>query len=482
MGRTKCVIAASVVCGLCTVASVSVAVPKVHSTIVLASNAGAALDSDLMRGGGTDDTATLQRVLDRGKSGRPVHLIVDGAALVHGLEVYGNTTFECVRGGGLYLKDGSSRAILRNAHRSRTAIVDERITVRGCFLNGNRVHQPGPKPEVFAGQMFESNQEADGTFISGLQFFGVNDLVIEDVTLWNIRAFGAWIANAARIDIRNVIVDHGAPGDVDLHYANVDGLHFNGPVRYLTIIGLKLRSVDDGLALTANDHSNSDLTLNNDSGPYVGQGPITDVAVNNVVLMDAVQGMRFLSSTERLDRVVISNVTGTIKGSWFATLSNFMNPEALGNFGSITLSNVNVGRVLPDAALSGEWADLVRASKDDKALYAEFNEAVFPLININAHIDNFILKDFSSRIVDRRPIIRLGPNARVRAMTAELNLQDPKLIGIPFELDAGSWIGRLNLFLDWQGDFADQSKNPIVLNGGVIEQLNWMNTPPRNSQ
>src|SRR5262249_39410631 len=151
--------------------------------------------------------------------------------------IYGNTTLECVRGGGLYLKDGSRRAIVRNAHRTRAAIVDERIALRGCFLNGNRDKQPGFKPWPGRPGHFD-NQEADGTFISGFQFFGVNDLTIEDVTLWSIRAFCGWIANAKRIDIRNVIIDHGAASDGDMNYANVDGLHFNGPVRYLTIDGL----------------------------------------------------------------------------------------------------------------------------------------------------------------------------------------------------------------------------------------------------
>src|SRR5262249_32071540 len=120
-------------------------------TIVRASTAGAHLDSDLMKGGGTDDTAVLQQLLDRAAGGKPLHLIIDGAALVGGLNVYGNTAIECTAGGGLYLKDGSSRAILRNAHRSREAILDEHIELRGCFLNGNRKNQPSadiPRPDL----------------------------------------------------------------------------------------------------------------------------------------------------------------------------------------------------------------------------------------------------------------------------------------------------------------------------------------------
>jgi len=206
--------------------------------------------------GGTDDTAALQTVLDRGSTGKPVHLVVDGVALVSGLNVYGNTTIECVDGGGLYLKDNSKRAIIRNVHRSRGPVTDQHITVRGCFLNGNRDRQAGSPEQP------TSNQEADGTFISGLQFFGVDDLTVEKMTLWNVRALGVWIANAQHIDVRDVQVDSGSPSDTENlsvaeqvnlieKYTNTDGIHFNGPIRYLTVDGLKLRTGDDGLAFNA---------------------------------------------------------------------------------------------------------------------------------------------------------------------------------------------------------------------------------------
>jgi len=112
---------------------------------VLASAAGAALNSNLRNGGGTDDTEVLQRVLNRASKGAPIHLVIDGPALVSGLDVYANTTIECIEGGGLYLKNGSTRALIRNAHRSRTAITDEHIALRGCTLNGNRTQQVGHK-------------------------------------------------------------------------------------------------------------------------------------------------------------------------------------------------------------------------------------------------------------------------------------------------------------------------------------------------
>ena len=50
-----------------------------HSRIIIASEAGAKLDSDLTKGGGTDDTALIQGILDTAPKLSSLKLIVDGA-------------------------------------------------------------------------------------------------------------------------------------------------------------------------------------------------------------------------------------------------------------------------------------------------------------------------------------------------------------------------------------------------------------------
>ena len=57
----------------------------------------AKLDSNVRTGGGTDDTAALQAVLNRAKTEGGIHLIMDGAALISQLIVYSNTTIECLQ-------------------------------------------------------------------------------------------------------------------------------------------------------------------------------------------------------------------------------------------------------------------------------------------------------------------------------------------------------------------------------------------------
>lgn len=466
---------------------------EIQERVVYASNAGAILNSDLIQGGGTDDTVALQSVLDRAADGKPIHLIIDGRALVRGLNVHGKTTLECIHGGGLYLKNGSSRTIVRNANRSKQTIIDEHITIRGCFLNGNRGNQPSadvPSRVDIPGCCTPSNKESDGTFISGMEFLGVNDLIIENTTLWNIRAFGVLIANASRIAVQNLTVDYGsAPGILDRRELNnTDGLVFKGPLRYAAVDGLRIRAGDDALALNA-DTWTDDANL---YGPYVGVGPITDVTVNNIQLMDTILGVRSISASERVDRINITNMTGTIRGWYVANLSHWVNPSGLGNFGSVTFYNVNVDRSI-DAATSSMMKTraenyvrrLTTESKIDKkvieqrlSLSKNWNAGNVPYFAVNGHMETLNLRNIVTKVTDDRPIIWLGPDARIHMLTADLTLLDPTIQAVPLQLDNNSRIDRLDFALRWISDVMDEGRKPIVSLGGTVGQINWLNTPP----
>jgi len=432
-----------------------------------ASAAGASLNSNLMTGGGRDDTAVLQYILDGARESRPVHLIIDGPALVSGLNVYGNTTVECLEGAGLYLKDGSNRAIIRNAHRSREAVTDEHISIRGCILNGNREHQSA------------SNQEEDGTFISGLQFLGTNHLDIRDVALYDIRSFGIWVANGRFIQIRNVLVDNGSPPYPEsstpasqyahiMQYAQSDGIHFNGPIGYLTVDGLNAVNIgDDALALNANDMLGDDITAQNEMGPYVGQGPITDVTIRNIVLGEALGGIRLLSRDQRIDRVAIENVSGKAR-SRMLTLGPFVSTKNTGNFGAITVDTVTV-----------QTSKIAPYREIFKAMTIRFpEEEEYPLFAVNSPIESLILKNIVVKTSDGRPVIWIGPNADVQALSADLHLIDPGLQSMPVRLLNGGHIATLNLQLDWTGHPVDVGRTPIDNEGAAIDQLHWVYTPP----
>ena len=114
----------------------------------VASECGAVLDSDVKNGGGTDDTAVLQGILDMAqKDGVGVHLVMDGAALITGLEVYSNTTIECPsKSCGFFLANGSDCALFTNARKTSgpyerekcfDIIEDENIIFEGGTYNHN---------------------------------------------------------------------------------------------------------------------------------------------------------------------------------------------------------------------------------------------------------------------------------------------------------------------------------------------------------
>src|SRR5664280_2324763 len=56
--------------------------------VIYASQTGAKLDSNVHTGGGTDDTAILQSILDKVKVSGSLHLVMDGAALIKGLDIH----------------------------------------------------------------------------------------------------------------------------------------------------------------------------------------------------------------------------------------------------------------------------------------------------------------------------------------------------------------------------------------------------------
>jgi len=80
----------------------------VLTKVIYASQTDAKLDSNVLTGGGTDDTLILQKVLDLALEYGGIHLIMDGAALITGLVLHSNTTIECLnKECGFYLADGS---------------------------------------------------------------------------------------------------------------------------------------------------------------------------------------------------------------------------------------------------------------------------------------------------------------------------------------------------------------------------------------
>jgi hypothetical protein len=432
------------------------------TTTVLASAQGAALDADLLRGGGTDDTAVLQGVLDRARDGAPLHLVVDGPALVSGLDVHSNTTIEFAVGAGLYLQDGSRRAVLRNASGSRDEILNEHIVVRGGFFNGNcdgQVSSWGPEGQF-------NNRDEYGAYQRTIEFFGVRDLRIEGCTIWNPRAFSVWIANADYVTIRDVTVDVDFPtypGDRPIdevqafmsvqatNHPNQDGIHFTGPASNVLLERLRLRTFDDAISLCANESTEADATVRDTFGPLLGQGPITDVVIRDVVLDDVHVGIRLLSCDQRFDRILIENVSGSVRHR-MAAVSHFGSPDTFGEYGSVVFRNINVDpRPAPPlgVAFGGPAPDPSAPPVVGGGIVED--EMENPTFSINAKIERLVLDGVSLNAVDDRPVLRFGPDSDVGHFRAEVRIKDPRAVAIPIRLRPGARVRKLELDLEWDG-------------------------------
>jgi hypothetical protein len=398
------------------------------TTIVRASEAGAALDTDLLTGGGTDDTDVLQGVLDRARDGGPLHLILDGAARVRGLDVYGNTTIDGTAGAGLYLADGSDRTVLRNANRTRGEVIDRDIVIRNLFVNGNRDAQTSVGRLM--GRYELPQIDAEGGFKSGVEFFGIERLTLENVRVFNQRSFGIWIATAKHVTMRDIEVDANFgpyPGTespeaqrayLDGFRSNLDGLHINGPSSHVFVDGARFRCEDDAVSITANDASR-DMLPNNDMGPYIGQGAVTDVIIRNIVLEDSIQGIRLLSSDQRMDRILIENAGGTVRHQ-MAQLTNFHH-DAGGNFGAVTFRNINIDP-LPSATWAEIYPDWIARNPEGEG----DGQVDVPLFSLRAKIDHLVLDGVSAKLVDSRPLLRLGNNADIGTLEASFSVEgDP---------------------------------------------------------
>jgi len=340
----------------------------------------AKLDSHVWYGGGTDDTLALQKVLDEAADENVgIHLIMDGAALVSGLNVYSNTTIECLSEMcGFFQKAHSNRAVITNYKGSFDKRLIHDVTLVGGTYNQdchNQEHDVmttdylGTYSEVLESQNVESeDKKAVPHWIFGLEFYGVENLTIRDLKVRNFRTFAVTIGNFFRVNIDNVWLD--LP---DKMFAqNQDGFHFWGPGQFLTVRNVGGDVGDDFMNIGPDERDSC--------------SSITDVLIDGVMLHHADQGIRLLSrGTGILDRVTIRNVTGTYRSFGF-----YINPwfpdKTYGDIRHVLFENIDLQPEAP--------------------VYTYRDPFLFC---IGGNVEELILRDIYLRYpIDNRPLIEIG--------------------------------------------------------------------------
>ncbi len=287
----------------------------------------ACLDSNVYTGGGTDDTAALQAVLDEAGEDCAVRLIMDGAALVRGLRVYSNTTIECVtKDCGFFLMDDRSCPLLRCGDLHKQEFQVENVKLLGGTYNHNGKHQdmvhadfdtyePGDYP--YPGVDYDDH----GPYTFDL--YGVRYLHIDGVTIRNFRAYAVCIDRFENVTIENTWLELDEPG-----IPNQDGFHFFGPGRFLTIRNVGGKCGDDF------------MNIGSDERDRVSS--ITDVLIDGVFLDHATQAIRLLARYEgSVERVTIRNVSGTYRNFGFYICPWYMDHHS-GTIRDVLIENINL--------------------------------------------------------------------------------------------------------------------------------------------
>ena len=280
------------------------AVPRAGRHIVIASQTGAKLDSHVETGGGTDDTAILQSVLDKAVEWGSLHLIMDGAALTAGLRVHSNTTIQCLNPAcGFFHKANTNKPVLCNARpRVYGERLDKNITLLGGTYNNNC------REQVHHYDLDETQRETAPSCFGEtrwnitLEFFGVENFTMRDVTIRDQRTFSMLMGNFYRATLENIYID--CPNSTDAE--NQDGLHFNGNVRNGKVSNIyalsKGQTNDDLIALNADDSMARVENLGMECGD------IENITFENIYAEDCHTLVRMLSVDSAIRNIRFKNL------------------------------------------------------------------------------------------------------------------------------------------------------------------------------
>ena len=363
----------------------------------------AALDSNVYTGGGTDDTVVLQAALDEAAVCGGVHLIMDGAALISGLRLHSNTTIECLsRDCGFFQKPDSNCAVVSNYNWNFYDRQTRNIILKGGTYNQNCLHQahdvPVDQSNADISRLFEGRH-----WIFGLEFYGVEQLEIRDLTVRNFRTFAVTIGGFRNVTIENVWLD--LPDR--MHAQNQDGFHFWGPGQYLTVRNVGGCVGDDFMNLGPDEQDK--------------KSSITDVLIDGVFHEDADQSIRMLTrGTGSLDRVTVRNVTGTYRSFGFY-INNWFPEGTYGDFKNIFIENVDLRQTAPNYdyrppmlfSVGGNVESLIMKNIrhhhpcDDRALF----ELGRPYYDLNYQFPKDNMPKMENIVIDGLTIMEEGPEA-----------------------------------------------------------------------
>ena len=432
-----------------------------NTKVIYASQTDAKLDSNVMTGGGTDDTFALQKILDLALEYEGIHLVMDGAALITGLIIHSNTTIECLnKACGFYLADHSNSPLIINANPSAQEIIDFNITLSGGTYNHNCLHQVHHLPE-------EVHYSQADSFVVAISFFGIENLIIRDVTIRNQRTFAFLITNWQKVTMENISLEL-----TDfIHGENQDGIHIQGPGRFLILKNIQGTSGDDFIAINADEEI---LGEKNFFHPCASIGPVTDVVVDTVMVDDAAQIIRVLSRESIVDRIFVRNVSGSYRSfGFYLSAWDYLSKGYQGNFGSLLFENINVRQTQADYTytepflfrISGNHRSLMLKNinytdpADDRyIIYVEGESDIKDIGTTPANVDSLLIEGLHINDHGKAPQSR--PYIMVKGHVRQLIIRNAEVLNRE---------SKNAVFLATDGEYAKIDR--LLLNNMTIENI-----------
>lgn len=411
---------------------------------------------------GADQTAKLQAILDLATAG-PLVVIWDGAYSVlcpsgslSALRIRSNTTIKALPGCGAVNLAATASCMFMNFNPviAPTVAVDENISIEGGIWHGN------------------ADSVSSGASL--MYFAGVNGLSLrEGAELRKPNAIAWGATNSTHIKLDKFRIVHEA-GNTTIH---TDGLHFNGPVRYVDITNaVILNCADDSIAFNADDAWGAAVFTGPLDNAY---GDILDVTVDNIYLQSVVCGIRLLSGGSRIDRVSISNIKGKAGGYWMIA-DNFIPAQTIltgpGNIGSVSIDNVCMENVP-----FGSWPKMqahfnckIEQLSIRNVTKSKFNNELYPAIQTGEkadigqlHIDGFKSFSFNGGTYLAAQILFVGGSkvSKFKLTSSQFDAATA-VAGSPIIVQAGATIGQATLVGNTGTNFTS-----FIENSGTITHL-----------
>lgn len=288
------------------------------------------LEHYLKGDGVTDDSAVLQAIMNSIQaSGRGARLIagkyqtylvgdikVPSGVIIEGC--FGACAFDTTPPQARFKQKPGSAVIFGNWHWTSpwdgaqivpnlySRIVDENITLRSVFLDGN--HGLGGAGNVVTGFGVIAAWGVPATLLpSGLplMMLGVRNLVLEDVAIYDPAYFHTLLSYIDGFRAHHVSIRGGVSESIP----NTDGLHFEGNCRDGDIDGISGFATDDFIALNGDE---LDQPGTNISKAWTTSGPITNFNVSNI-RCNAFGAVRLIGGWSYFDEITIKDVRAIVQ-------------------------------------------------------------------------------------------------------------------------------------------------------------------------